>query len=222
MKSKQLKLDLYKGRWGGRRPGSGRKRIHSKGVAHRVREIVSARTPLHINFKYRTQIKNKFCLKLLKKAIMNARSKGLRIVHFSLQSNHIHLIIEAENNEILTKGMRSLTITFAKGLKAGKVQLERYHLHVLRTIREAKNATLYVLFNQQKHEKGKYSKIDEFSSLLLIDKSLEIIRNFVRKNRITLTIKRIDPWKLDHERSYLLKEGLRQISLRLATSENPS
>ncbi|WPU66418.1 transposase [Peredibacter starrii] len=151
MNKKQLSLNLYQGKSGGRRPGSGRKRIHSKGVAHRIREKVTNRTPLHINFKYRTFIKNKYCLKLLKRAIINARAHGLRIIHFSLQSNHVHLIIEAENNDTLTKGMRSLTITFAKGLNKGKVQIERYHLHVLKTIKETKHAVQYVLFNQQKH-----------------------------------------------------------------------
>lgn len=209
MKAKQPSLNLNKGRWGGRRSGSGRKRIKSKGVAHRTREKVTVRTPLHINFKYKTSIRNKYCLKLLKRAIMNSRSHGLRIIHFSLQSNHVHLIIESENNDVLSKGMRSLTITFAKGLKQGKVQLERYHLHVLRTIREAKNATYYVLFNQQKHERGRYSFIDEFSSLLQINNARKLIRNFCKINKITLKVKNVDAWELDMERSYILKEAIR-------------
>lgn len=211
MKTKQLKLNLYQGKWGGRRPGSGRKRIHSKGAAHRVREKVSRRTPLHINFKFRAQIRNKECLKLLKKAIVNARSHGLKIVHFSLQSNHIHLIIESENNRTLTKGMRSLTITFAKGLKKGKVQIERYHLHVLKTIRESSNAIHYVLFNKQKHEKGTYSQIDEYSSVLLIKEANHLVRKFAIENKITLRIGRIDDFILDTGRSYLCREGLKVL-----------
>ena len=211
MKTKQLKLDLYKGKWGGRRLGSGRKRIHSKGVAHRVREKVSHRTPLHINFKYRAQIKNKECLKILKRAIVNARSHGLKIIHFSLQRNHIHLIVESETNSTLEKGMRSLTITFAKGLKKGKVQIERYHLHVLKTIRETSNAIQYVLFNKQKHEKGTYSQIDEYSSLLLIKDALNLVRKFSLKNRITLKIRKIDDFTLDPGGSYLFREGMRVL-----------
>jgi hypothetical protein len=62
----------------------------------------------------------------------------------------MHFIIEADNNRILEAGMRSLTVTLAKGIKKGKVQLERYHLHVLKTIRETKNAIHYVLFNEQR------------------------------------------------------------------------
>lgn len=212
MKSKQLSLNIYKGSRGGRRPGSGRKRLHSKGVAHRVREKVSHRTPLHINFKYKTLIRNKLCLKLLKRAIMNARSHGLRIVHFSLQSNHVHLIIETENNSILSKGMRSLTVTFAKGIKKGKVQLERYHLHVLRSIAEAKNATRYVLFNKQKHEKGTYSKIDEYSSILMLDYTLELIRKFARTRKMTLYIGKGEVWSLDKERSYLLRTAISSLT----------
>lgn len=208
MKSKQLNLDLYKGNWGGRRPGCGRRRVHSKGVSHRVREKVSCRTPLHINFKYRTAIRNKFCLKLLKRAILNADKHGLRVVQFSLQSNHVHLIVECENNDILSKGMRSLTVTFAKGLNMGRVQIERYHLHVLKSINEARNAINYVLFNKQKHEKGTYSTIDEYSSLLSLDNALKFARNYAKKAKITLKIREVDKWKLRVGRSFILKKTM--------------
>ena len=49
---KQLQLNLFKGTRGGRRPGAGRKRIHSQGVSHLKRETVTRRTPQHINFKF--------------------------------------------------------------------------------------------------------------------------------------------------------------------------
>lgn len=209
---KQLKLNLHKGNWGGRRPGSGRKRLHSKGVSHRSREKVSRKTPLHISFKYKTHIRNKETLKLLKRAIVNARSHGMRIIHFSMQTNHLHFIIEADNNEILTRGMRSLTITFAKGLRKGRVQLMRYHLHVLKNVQETKNAVQYVLFNQQKHEKGRYSKIDEYSSLLSLRNSLLIIKKYAQIKKMTLKIARGNTWILDSGVSYLLTRGTRLLS----------
>ncbi len=208
MRSKQLSLQLSNGRHGGRRPGSGRRRIHSKGVAHRMREEVSTRVPMDINFKYKAFIKNKQCLKLLKKAILNARSHGLRVIHFSLQSNYIHLIVESENNSILTTGMRSLTVTFAKGLKKGRVQLERYHLHVLRSIRETKNAVRYVVFNQQKHEKGTYSKVDEYSSVL---SHKEWIKEFAKRGKMTLLIGKRSEWESDKVRSYLLRISMAEL-----------
>lgn len=202
---KQTKLNLYQGKRGGRRPGSGRNRIKSKGVAHRPRETICSRTPMHINFKYKTYIKNKDCLRLLKRAILNARSHGLRVLHFSLQTNHIHLIVEADDNGTLTTGMRSLTVTFAKGLKKGQVQIERYHLHVLRALRETKNAIHYVIFNQQKHEKKKTSNIDEFSSILSLPNALKIIKRFSQAAAMTITIKHIEIWNLDRGKSYLAR-----------------
>lgn len=202
-----MRLNLFKGKKGGRRPGSGRKRVHSKGVAHREREKIKSTTPLLINFKYKTYIKNKTCLRLLKRAILNSRKHGLRIIHFSLQSNHVHLIVEAETNDVLTKGMRSLTVTFAKGLNRGKVQLERYHLHVLRSMRETKNAVYYVLFNKQKHEKGTYSKIDEYSSLLSHPRSLEIIKTFALSNRMTIEIGKGEIWRGDYGKCYLIRSA---------------
>lgn len=202
---KQIRFNLNKGTRGGRRDGSGRKRIHSKGVSHRVREKVNYRVPLHINFKYRTHIKNKTCLKILKRAILNARSHGLRINHFSMQSNHIHLIVEAESNEILTTGMRSLTVTFAKGLQQGRVQLERYHLQVLRSIQQTKHALYYVLFNKQKHAKGTCSTIDEYCSVWGV---MGAIKNFAKNNRMTLKLGERGYWRADWPVSFFLKRAL--------------
>jgi hypothetical protein len=61
--------------------------------------------------------------------------------------------------------MRSLTVTFAKRVGRGRIQLERYHLHILRTLRETRNAVNYVLFNEQKHSGLKTAHIDSYSSL---------------------------------------------------------
>lgn len=174
-----------------------------------MREEINPRTPMHINFKFSTHIRNKACLKLLKRAILNARSHGLRIIHFSLQSNHVHLIVEAENNKTLTRGMRSLTVTFAKGLNKGRVQLERYHLHILKSLRETRNAIYYVLFNKQKHEKGTYSQVDEYSSLTLLENALPLIQKFAKETKITLKVGRSEAWKLEKGRCFLLREAIK-------------
>lgn len=188
----QVRMKLNGSNWGGLRENSGRKRIRSRGVAHAPREKVTARTPLHVNFRYRTHVRNKETLKLLKRSIQNARSHGLRILHYSFQSNHVHLIVEADSNKLLSKGMRSLTITFAKGLGLGRIQTERYHLHVLRSLREVRNALGYVLFNQQKHERGTYTAIDGYSSLLCVPDALKIIRRFAFEKKITVKIKKFE------------------------------
>jgi REP element-mobilizing transposase RayT len=209
---KQQQLNLYKGSRGGTRPGAGRKRIHSKGVSHVKRETVTKRTPQHINFKFNCRIRNKDCLRLLKRSIQNAQKMGLKVIHFSLQSNHVHLITEADNNEILSMGMRALTITFAKGLKKGRVQLERYHLHVLKTLREAKHAVQYVLFNQQKHEKVKVSKIDGYTSVVYLDDGLKLVKNFAKKNKMTLKIEKIwEEFTLPKSSAFFLSKSFNEL-----------
>ena len=209
---KELQFNLFKGMRGGRRPGAGRKRIHSKGVSHLKRETVTKRTPQHVNFKFQCSIRNKDCLKLLKRSIQNAQKMGLKIIHFSLQSNHVHLITEAENNEVLTRGMRALTITFSKGLNRGRVQLERYHLHVLKTLREVKHAIVYVLFNEQKHTKKKASKIDGYTSVLYLEEGLKLVRNFAQNNKVTLRIEKIsEEFILPQPSGYLLSKSLKDL-----------
>ncbi len=179
--------------------------MHSQGVAHRKRESVSARTPAHVNFRLRASIRNKFCLRLLKRAILNARLKGLEVVHYSLQSNHVHLIVEAMDSATLTRGMRSLTVTFAKGLKRGRVQLGRYNLHVLRTVEEAKTALRYVLLNEQKHTRTRVVRVDGYASWSALP--LEWTKSFLRKERLGW-IPAPAPWAgVDKGNSWLLRKG---------------
>lgn len=148
---KQLSLNLYKGTHGGRRPNCGRPRLHSKGVAHRTREKINAHTPFHINFKYKAFIRTNKVLEILEIGIKNASRHKLKVTHYTLQSNHVHIIAESPHNESLIKGMRSLTNTIVKRIGKGSIQIERYHLHVLKTPTEVSNAVTYVLGNDIKH-----------------------------------------------------------------------
>jgi REP element-mobilizing transposase RayT len=204
----QTRMKLNGSKWGGIRENSGRPRRKSKGVSHSVREKVSSRTPLHINFRYSEHVRNKETLKILKKAIQNARKHGLIVLQYSFQSNHVHLIVEAANNKVLTKAMRSLTITFAKTLNRGRIQVERYHLHVLKTVREVKHAVHYVLFNQQKHEKGTCSTIDDYSSLLSLENALHLVRLSAKRKSKTIKIQKGGEWRPDEPESFLYKRGL--------------
>lgn len=208
----QKRFKLNGGSWGGLRENAGRKRFHSRGVSHRIREIVSERTPLHINFKYQTSVRNKVTLKLLKRAIQNARKHELQVQQFSFETNHIHLIVAATDNKTLSRAMRSLTITFAKGLKMGRIQTERYHLHVLKTVREVKHALHYVLFNHQKHEKGTYSRIDEYSSVLSLENGLKLIQKFAREKKMTIEIQKGEVWKGDQSPNWLYQRGMNLLT----------
>lgn len=166
--SKQLPINLFLGQHGGRRPKCGRKRLKSKGVSHRSREQVTGRDLLHINFKYKTYVRSDAFYEVFKRGIKNSARFDFKILSFSIESNHIHLIAEAGNSDNLTLGMKSLTCTLSKGLNLikntnGKTQIERFHLHILKNPQEARNAINYVLFNHEKHTGTQ--KISKFCSL---------------------------------------------------------
>jgi len=86
---------------------------------------------------------------------LRARS-DFRVVEYSIQSNHAHFIVEATNAAELGRGMRALGTRFARVVNGvfgvrGAVLHDRYHLRVLRTPREVRNALACVLLNVRKH-----------------------------------------------------------------------
>ena len=79
-----------------------------------------------------------------------------RLVHYSIQSNHLHFVCEALDRRELTLGVQSLAIRIAKGLnalwkRAGELFADRYHDRILRTPREVYNVLRYVLTNSARH-----------------------------------------------------------------------
>src|SRR5207253_2092423 len=81
---------------------------------------------------------------------------GFRLVHFSVQHNHVHLIVEADDNRSLSCGVQSIAIRMARSLnrwlrRTGKVFVERYHAHVLKTPSETRAALAYVILNLNHH-----------------------------------------------------------------------
>ena len=117
----------------------------------------------------------------LARAVRLARRFGLRVVHFAVQSNHIHLIVEASSKGVLTRGMRSLTTSIAKAVHrfigfgfCGKVLKARYHAHILKTPTEVKRALRYVVFNLAKHRSTPAS-VDPYSSVRLLEQVEELV-----------------------------------------------
>jgi REP element-mobilizing transposase RayT len=79
-----------------------------------------------------------------------------RIVHYSVQGNHVHLLVEAASARDLACGLKSSVARFARAVnrvfrRTGQVLADRCHVHVLRTPREARNAIAYVLLNARRH-----------------------------------------------------------------------
>jgi REP element-mobilizing transposase RayT len=84
---------------------------------------------------------------------------GFRLVHFSVQSNHVHLLAEAADRRALLRGMQGLAIRVARAVNgalshAGRVFADRYHARALTTPRAAYFALRYVLLNARKHQRS--------------------------------------------------------------------
>jgi len=108
----------------------------------------------------------------IERSIGSSEKPGFRVVHFSVQSNHLHLIVEAEDEQALSRGMQGLTIRMALAAHralghGGTIFSDRYHAHQLRTPRETRAALLYVLQNWAKHGKG--GNYDSASSAVWFD-----------------------------------------------------
>jgi hypothetical protein len=90
------------------------------------------------------------------------------LTHFSLQSNHLHLIAEAGDREAISRGMQGLLVRIARALNKlwnhrGSVFVDRFHARALRTPREVRAALVYVLANAR-HHGIRIAGIDPFSS----------------------------------------------------------
>ncbi len=88
--------------------------------------------------------------------IADAKRNGVRVLYYSVQDNHLHLMVEGRSNADLSNQMRTLfsRIAFAVNAVArrhGKLFRDRHHRHELTKPSEVRNALVYILFNDRKH-----------------------------------------------------------------------
>lgn len=100
--------------------------------------------------------KRKLWAALKRAAIQLGISDAFRIIHISIQGNHIHLLVEATDKDALADGMRRFEILVAKKINAalariGKVFEFRYHRVDITTPRQMRGALAYVLNNWRRH-----------------------------------------------------------------------
>lgn len=157
---------------------AGRPAIHDKGIRHTCRPHIRMKTPLHLTIKVRSNkadIQNKIILKALHRAIMRARIKGLKVLHYALEYNHVHLLIEADNNKNLHKGMQAFGITIAKAINKfkrdkGAVYKHRYHFRQISSLRDFSNVLNYIFHNGIKH--GSSKRLISFYNSLIIENKI--------------------------------------------------
>ena len=145
-------------RRGGARPGAGRKpRPGRRPAPHRPRHALSRHHPLHIVVRLVRGVPSLRTRKLfgrVHRALAAAKERfGMRIVHYSVQDNHLHLLVEiahpdsrlrgdkAAAKRALTKAMQGLGVRLARRLnevlgRRGRLIEERYHVTRLTTPRQ--------------------------------------------------------------------------------------
>ena len=198
-----LRLPDKNGQMRGRRKGDPKPRNGKKlgrppkgkraGSPHKERPELKAWWPVHVVLRVHADIENmrkRHLYQALREATIAVALRELsfgtddafRIVHISIQHNHVHMLVEAANKTALSRGMQSFQISAAKHInrmysehaglerrRRGTVFPDRFHQEIIKTPRQARRALSYVLNNWRKHREDRPRwtrtwKVDPFST----------------------------------------------------------
>jgi REP-associated tyrosine transposase len=172
MRQRERQAELRFRWWGGRRTGAGRKPAPGRrAMPHRRRALHDSRCPAHVTLRATRglpSLRSGRVFERIRRAFGAASDDTFRLLHFSVQSDHVHLVVEADDSMRLARGMQGLAIRVAKAVnrtlhRHGPVWEDRYHARTLATPREVRNVLAYVLNNWRKHVPGA-SGLDPCSS----------------------------------------------------------
>ena len=157
---KQLTFAQRPRKDGKRRKRSGPKPKLGRGVPHARRPKHVRWNPLHITMRAihgLPSFRQQRLFAAFERAIRLTRRDDFRIAEFSVQEDHLHLVVEADDNDALARGMKSFSVranrlfNIAHGRGRGQLWSGRYHRTDLKTPRQVRNALVYVLNNARKH-----------------------------------------------------------------------
>ena len=131
-------------------------------MQHRARPGHDPRCPVHVTLRARREIRSlrdDVPFYALRSAIGAASTDLFRVIHFSVQADHVHLVVEATDGRALALGIRALVVRTARAInrathRAGPVWGDRYHARALRTPNEVRTGIVYVLHNWKRHMFG--------------------------------------------------------------------
>jgi REP element-mobilizing transposase RayT len=208
---------------GGKRRGAGRKPKGGRaGSRHETRPAFKSNHPLHVVLRVVPAVGNmrrRELYKAMREATITAALRErFRIVHLSIQRNHVHLLAEAKNKLALARGMQGFQISAARNIntalavgyrrRRGSVFADRYHLEVITSPTRARHALSYVLNNWRKHKEDQQGLartwlVDPYSSAILFPDWKELEGTpMMWPMRAT-----DDPLVVRRPESWLLREG---------------
>jgi REP element-mobilizing transposase RayT len=155
--------------WGGARRGAGRPRALGAKLRHAPRPRVSPHHPVLVTLRAAPgspNLRRSSCFAAIERALRAAKERaGFGVVHFTTQTNHLHLVVEARDADALSRGMQGLAIGVARGVnraagRRGKLWADRFHARALRSPREVRNAICYVVQNTRRHATTERELVD--------------------------------------------------------------
>jgi len=197
-RKRHVQLSLPRCDRNGQRRGVGPRKIRKRlgrpptgaraGEKHRMRQVFRLGTPIHVVARVAPAIRqlrgHKTYAALRAALLVAARRDNFRVVHISIQRQHVHLLVEAADRPALTRGMQSFEISAAKRLNAaltepgqkrrrGSVFPDRYHAQLIESPKQARHCLAYVLNNWRHHDEDRGAargwKIDRYSSAISFD-----------------------------------------------------
>jgi putative transposase len=195
---KQLALKIPQR--GGKRKGAGRKRKAPRPrVSHKARPQFEKPAAVLVTLRVACgvwNLRSRRCFEAIEACFTNARGRfGLRIIEFAVLGNHLHLLVEADSDQSLSRGMQGLSVRIARALnrvmhRHGAVFDDHYHARLLDSPTKLVNAIAYVLGNHE-HHYGPSRGDDPFSSLacdrlaILSSPTTWLIRKAWQRARVT-------------------------------------
>src|SRR5512134_2065696 len=136
-------------RAGAGRPQRGR---WERRMPHVARGSHDRAHPVHVTMravKYLPSLRSFALARAIAMAFHGAKARGRRVTHFTIQENHLHLIVEADDRASLLRDIRGVAISIAKRLNGvlhrGRIFDDRYHMRALPDPRSVRSALVYVL-----------------------------------------------------------------------------
>jgi len=224
-KRRPKQLDISFRTWGGWRRGAGRPRARGRRVAvpHRARPTVRSRYPLHVVLRFRRDLRSMRTdarAAVIRRAfVAGCNKEGFRIIDWSIQRDHLHLVVEARDKASLARGMQGFCVRLARGLNAllgrtGSVFAERYSARELNSPREARNCRAYVMNNARRHDaqrglEWEDGTVDPYSSWAWFDGWRDCPREVIEEARAGPEAEQ----PVAEAHAWLLREGWRRHGL---------
>ena len=131
------------------------------------------------------RLRRRSAYQAFRRALLTSLARAdFRVIHVSIQAQHVHLICEADDRIALANGVRGLSISAAHRLNAaiahdrgrprrrGRVFVDRYHATAIASPKHVRTELAYVLNNWRKHREDRAGlaqrrgKVDPYSSAI--------------------------------------------------------